>query len=203
MTERAIEFWFEFGSTYTYLTVARLESVARSRGIRVDWRPFLLMPIMIEQGMPEGPFLPYPNKLRYMWRDLERRAQRHGVNYRKPSVYPPNTLLTARVGRLGQNEGWCAAFTKEVFRLHWTEDVIIGTDENIRRSISSTGKNADEVITRAQSDDNKQALRGQTEHAKALGIFGSPTFIIGDEVFWGDDRLEEAMEFRRDLVGTL
>ena len=64
-------------------------------------------------------------------------------------------------------------------------------------------KNADKVITRAQSDDNKQALRGQTEHAKALGIFGSPTFIIGDEVFWGDDRLEEAMEFRRDLVETL
>ena len=84
MTERAIEFWFELGSTYTYLTVARIESVARSRSIRVDWRPFLLMPIMIEQGMPGGPFLPYPNKLRYMWRDLERKAQRHGVNYRKP-----------------------------------------------------------------------------------------------------------------------
>ena len=202
MTERAIEFWFEFGSTYTYLTVARLESVAPSRGIRVDWRPFLLMPIMIEQGMPEGPFLPYPNKLRYMWRDLERRAQRHGVNYRKPSVYPPNTLLTARVGRLGQNEGWCAAFTKEVFRLHWTEDVIIGTDENIRRSISSTGKNADEVITRAQSDDINKPYVAKPNTPRHLGSSVHP-FIVGDEVFWGDDRLEEAMEFRRDLVGTL
>jgi len=104
--------------TYTYLSVARLGSIAQAYGIAVQWRPFLLMPIMTEQGMEKGPFLPYPAKLRYMWRDLERRARRYGISYRKPSVYPPNTLLTARIGRLAQGEGWCADFTTEVFRLH-------------------------------------------------------------------------------------
>ncbi len=195
MGSRELQFWFEYGSTYTYLTVARLASVAKARDVAVEWRPFLLMPIMIDQGMDKGPFLPYPNKLRYMWRDLERRALRYGVRYRKPSVYPPNTLLTARIGHLGQREGWCAAFTQEVFRLHWTEDVIIGTEENIRRSLVFIGQDADRTLAAAQSDENKTNLRGQTEHAKSLGIFGSPTFVVGDELFWGDDRLEDALDF--------
>jgi 2-hydroxychromene-2-carboxylate isomerase len=140
MPNRQIEFWFEYGSTYTYLTVARIVSLARARNVAIEWRPFLLMPVLTEQGMPNGPFLPYPNKMRYMWRDLERRASRHGIPYQRPSVYPPNTLLTARIGFLAQGGDWCGAFTQEVFRLHWTEGTVIGTDENIRRSLSLVGK---------------------------------------------------------------
>jgi len=86
-----IQFWFEYGSTYTYLTVMRIAGLASARGVAVDWRPFLLMPILTAQGMDRGPFLPFPSKLRYMWRDLERRAQKHGLSYRRPSTYPPNT----------------------------------------------------------------------------------------------------------------
>jgi len=190
-----VEFWFEYGSTYSYLTVTRISSLAEARGVEISWRPFLLMPILIERGMEKGPFLPYPDKLRYMWRDLERRARRHGLPYRRPSIYPPNTLLTARIGYLGQTEGWCAAFTQEAFRLHWTEDIMIGSDENISRSLACAGQDANRVLKLAQSDENKTGLRRQTERAKALGIFGSPTFVIGDELFWGDDRLDDALEF--------
>ena len=195
MPDKRLEFWFEYGSTYTYLTVARLASVADGRKIMIDWRPFLLMPILIEQGLEKGPFLPYPNKLRYMWRDLERRARRHSIPYQKPSLYPPNTLLTARIGYLAQSQHWCADFTREVFRLHWTEGVIIGTDENIRRSLSFAGQDLDRIVATAQSVENKTGLRRQTERAKALGIFGSPTFVVGNELFWGDDRLEDALDF--------
>jgi 2-hydroxychromene-2-carboxylate isomerase len=133
-------------------------------------------------------------KLNYMWRDIERRARRHSLPYHKPSVYPPNTLVTARIGCLAQKEGWCEAFTKEVFRLHWTEDVIIGTEENIGRALRALGKNVDQIVASAQTDEIKGALRNQTEQAKALSIFGSPSFIVGDELFWGDDRLEDATE---------
>lgn len=195
MRDRHLEFWFEYGSTYTYLTVARITSVADRQKILVDWRPFLLMPILIEQGLEKGPFLPYPNKLRYMWRDLERRAVRYSIPYQKPSLYPPNTLSTARIGYLAQSQHWCADFTQEVFRLHWTEGVIIGTDENIRRSLNFVGQDADRIVTMAQSDDNKTGLRRQTDRAKALGIFGSPTFVVGNDLFWGDDRLEDALDF--------
>lgn len=88
-------------------------------------------------------------KLKYMWRDLERRAAFHRLPYRKPSVYPPSTLLTARVGTMAATQGWCEAFTREVFRLHWTEDVAIGTDDNLRRALTACGRNADEVLVAA------------------------------------------------------
>jgi 2-hydroxychromene-2-carboxylate isomerase len=189
-------FWFEYGSTYTWLTVARLPALARERDVQVDWRPFLLAPILKHQaGMEQGPFLGHPKKLKYMWRDLERRAAAHGIAYRRPSIYPPNTLLTARVGTLASVQGWCEAFTAEAFRLHWTEDVAIGSDDNMKRAIAATGRDPAEVMLAAQSDSNKQLLRSITDAAEALGVFGSPTFTIGDELYWGDDRLEDALAF--------
>lgn len=191
MRHGPLEFWFEYGSLYTYLTVARVDTVARAAGVDVTWRPFLLMPILVERGIQPI----HPIKFQYIWRDLERRARRHGIPYKKPSTYPPKPLLTARIGCLAQKEGWCAEFTKEAFRLHWTEDVMIGTDENIASSLQYVGKDADRVIAMAQTDENKLALRNQTEQAKSLGIFGSPSLVVGKELFWGDDRLEDAVEF--------
>ena len=188
-----LDFWFEYGSTYTYLTVARLHALASRHGVEVRWRPFLLAAIMIEQGMTQGPFLPYPHKLRYMWRELERRAGSHGVPYRKPSHYPPNTLLTARVGMLAASQGWCREFTEHCFALHWTHDCAIGSDANLSATLSALGKDTAEVLAQAQGADNKERLRAATEQAKSISIFGSPTFVVQDELFWGDDRLEDAL----------
>jgi 2-hydroxychromene-2-carboxylate isomerase len=192
-----LQFWFEYGSTYTYLTVARIHALASAQGVEVDWRPFLLMPIMVEQGMSEGPFLPFPQKMRYMWRDLERRAALHGVPYRKPSHYPPNTLLTARIGTLAAAQGWCREFTERTFALHWTEDVQIGTEQNLRAALAALGKDPQEVIVRAQAPEIKERLRLHTDEARTLGIFGSPSFVANGELFWGDDRLEQALAWVR------
>ncbi|HEX5326251.1 MAG TPA: 2-hydroxychromene-2-carboxylate isomerase [Acetobacteraceae bacterium] len=188
-----LEFWFEYGSTYTYLSVARIGSVAAQAGVHVLWKPFLLMPLLVKAGLPEGPFLPFPAKMQYMWRDLERRARLHGLPYKRPSVYPPNTLQTARVGLLAAAEGWCADFTTAVFNRHWTRDVIIGTPQNLRDSLAEVGRDADEIIARAESAENKAALRNQTEEAQRRGLFGSPSFMVGTELFWGDDRLDDAV----------
>lgn len=189
-------FWFEYGSTYTWLTVARLPELARARGVQVDWRPFLMGPILRHTpGMEQGPFLGHPSKLAYMWRDLERRAAVRGVPYRKPTAYPPNTLLTARIGTLGALQGWCEDFTRESFRLHWTEDVAIGSDDNVKRALAAVRRDPEATLLAAQGDANKQLLRASTDSAEALGVFGSPTFTIGDELFWGDDRLEDALDF--------
>lgn len=193
-----LEFWYEFGSTYTYLTVARLRREAQQRGVDVQWRPFLLMPLMIEQGLTEGPFLPFPRKLAYMWRDLERRAAEHGLPYRRPDHYPPDDVLTsARVALLGSREGWCATFTESVFEQHWTRGRPIGTEANLREAIESAGRAPDEVLAQARAAEVKAALRAQTEEAQRRGLFGSPSFVVADELFWGDDRLEQALDWAR------
>ncbi|MCO5120422.1 MAG: 2-hydroxychromene-2-carboxylate isomerase [Burkholderiaceae bacterium] len=192
---KTLQFWLEYGSTYSYLSVARIGSLASARDIEIEWCPFYLLPIFTKLGMNYGPFLPYPNKMEYMWRDIERRAQRLSLPYRKPSAYPIDSLPTARIACIASTEGWCQAFTEEVFRLHWTEGKLIGTDENLDTVLVALGHDPAAMRARAQMPETKDALRRQTERAEALKIFGSPSFVVGDELFWGDDRLEEAIDW--------
>ena len=192
-----VEFWIEYGSTYTYLSVARMGKLAEASGVEVRWQPFFVMPIMAELGMTQGPFLPFPSKTAYMWRDIERRSSRHGIPYARPSTYPVNSLLTARIACIASAEGWCQAFTEEVFRLHWTENILIGSDENLHRALVGLAKDPRLLVEKAQTTEIKEALKKQTERAKSLGIFGAPSFTVSEELFWGDDRLDETLEWAK------
>ena len=194
---QSIDFWIEYGSTYTYLSVARIGKLAAASNVEVRWQPFFVMPIMVELGLTQGPFLPFPSKTAYMWRDIERRAVQHGIPYTRPSTYPVNSLLTARIGCIAADEGWCQPFTEGVFRLHWTQGVLIGSDENIRTALTDLGKSPAVLVERAQTQVAKDRLKLQTDRAKSLGIFGAPSFTVGRELFWGDDRLEEAIDWAR------
>lgn len=189
----SMQFWVAYGSTYSYLTVTRIGAAAEQAGVTVEWRPLLLNPIFVEQGRPQGPFVPYPAKLRYMWLDLDRRAKLHGIPYRRPSRYPIKAARPARVALVGAEGGWCRQFTEAAFKLHWTDDIPMDTDENLRRAIATCGHDPDAVLNRADSPEIEQALAKQVDHAKSIGIFGAPTFVVGAELFWGDDRLEDAL----------
>ena len=193
MTKPSLQFWFEFASTYTYLSVMRIEALAQSAGVSLAWKPFLLMPVLKYLGAGP-PFGQNVAKTTYLWADLTRRAKALDIPIKRPSVYPPNSLMTARIALLGMREGWGIAFTKEAFRQHWQNDVTIGTEENIRASLDAAGQEPKATIARARSDANKDALRAQTEQAIVLGLFGSPSFIVERELFWGDDRLEDALK---------
>jgi 2-hydroxychromene-2-carboxylate isomerase len=128
-----------------------------------------------------------------MWRDLERRAAKLGVPYRRPSTYPVNSLPTARVALAVKRNVWCQRFTEESFRLHWTEGRLIGTEDNLDAALGTLGLDAAQVLKLANSPENKEALKAQTPRAIARGIFGAPSFVVGKELFWGDDRLEDAI----------
>ena len=194
MTNPTLQFWYEFGSTYTYLSVARIEALASAASVSIVWKPFLLMPVLKHLGAG-NPFTANTAKCAYMWTDLMRRAETLEIPINRPSLYPPNSLLTARVAMLGMDEGWGVAFTKEAFRQHWLNDLIVGTDENTGVGLIAAGQNPDETLARALSDTNKETLRHQTQQAIELGLFGSPSFIVNGELFWGDDRLEEALKW--------
>lgn len=193
MNKSTLAFWYEFGSTYTYLSVTRIEKLAEAAGVAVVWKPFLLMPVLNHWGV-DNPYTTNPAKCTYMWTDIMRRAEELGIPIEKPSVYPPNSLVTARVAKLGMDEGWGIAFTKEAFRQHWLHDVIVGTDANTEAGLRAAGQDPAEALERALSTANKEALRAQTDEAIALGLFGSPSFVIEGEIFWGDDRLEMALK---------
>ena len=197
MARPVVDFWFEFASTYSYLAVMRIEEAAQTAGVALAWKPFLLGPVFLALGWNDSPFNIYPPKGRYMWRDLERLAEKEGLPFLRPSRFPRNGLLAARVALVGVEEGWVAAFARAVMMANFAEDREIGEEAVIGAILGTLGLPAAEVIARAQADANKLALRCQTERAAELGLFGAPSFRVGEELFWGNDRLEDALAWAR------
>jgi 2-hydroxychromene-2-carboxylate isomerase len=128
---------------------------------------------------------------------MERRTAAYGIPLRRPSEFPRRGLLAARVALIAAQEGWCPAFTKAAFLANFAEDQDIGQQSCLERLIDALGKNGQEVCKQAEAPENKAALRRQTEIAQQHGIFGAPSFLVDLELFWGDDRLEEAVAWAR------
>jgi|SRR5689334_6218466 len=194
MTAPRLDFWFDFGSTYSYPAACRIGALARDAGIALRWRPFLLGPIFQKQGWTTSPFNLQPAKGRYMWRDLERVCAAMGLPLRHPSNFPRAALLAARIGVLAADEPWLGEFVRAVFRANFAEDREIGDAAVIRDLLGGLGLAADEIAARAETPENKLALRARNDEAERVGIFGAPSFVTGDgELFWGNDRLEQAL----------
>ncbi|MDR6391266.1 2-hydroxychromene-2-carboxylate isomerase [Paraburkholderia phenoliruptrix] len=192
---RDIEFWFDFGSNYSYLSVMRIEAEAAARGVRILWRPFLLGPIFRALGFDNSPFVLQKEKGAYVWKDMERQCRKYGIALTRPSVFPRAALLAMRVALLGTEREWIAAFCREIMQQNFVHDRDIGSVEVVSEALVTLGLPAQQIVEEAQSDANKLRLREQTEAAAAKGIFGAPTFFAGDEMFWGNDRLEDALDF--------
>jgi 2-hydroxychromene-2-carboxylate isomerase len=192
-----IDFWFEFGSTYSYPAAMRVEKLASQHGVRVNWRPFLLGVIFREQGLTDSPFNLNDAKGRYMWRDLERTCQALGIPFQRPSEFPRNGLLAARVACCFDDAHWVGNFVRGVYRANFVVDTDIADPIVIASCIASAGADPEAVLERAESPESKQKLREQTEEAMRIGIFGAPTVVVGDELFWGNDRLEHALAWAK------
>lgn len=191
---KPIDFWHSIGSTYSYLTVMRLTEIANTHQVAFDWHPFDVRAIMIEQN--NIPFRDKPVKSAYMWRDIERRSRAYGLAPSIPAPYPLKELsLANRVALLGQREGWGHVYTIETYRLWFDEGQPAGSEPNLSESIRRAGQNPERVIAAARTEDVVKALLDETTCARDLGVFGSPTFVVDGEVFWGDDRLNDAIEW--------
>lgn len=198
---RNLDFFFYIGSTYTYLAVNRVEEIAAREGVRLRWRPFNVLAIMLEQN--NRPFVGKPVKLRYMWRDLERRANRYGIPFRSIPDYPVDPdKLANRVAVVASIEGWCPEYVKATYRAWFMDNKTPGDVEHLRSILSPLVQDPDSIIGRADSQQIRDRFDAETERARELGIFGSPTFRWGDEIFWGDDRFEDAIEWAKAELGS-
>jgi len=191
----ALEFWFEFASTYSYPAAMRIEALARSEGVPIAWRPFMLGPILRSQGWNDSPFNLYPAKGRYMWRDIERICAELDIAFRRPSQFPRNGLLAARIACLHAEAPWLPEFVRSVYRANFAEDLDISEAPLLQQRLDALGQGGAAIVAQAQSPEAKETLRAQTERAAALGIFGAPSFIAGGELFWGNDRLAAALDW--------
>ena len=194
---KTVDFWFDFASTYSYLTALRIADEAAEARVAVRWRPFLLGPVFQAQGWNTSPFNVYPAKGRYMVRDLERMAQAQGVVFRMPKPFPQNSLLAARVALAIDEHHARGVFSRAVFEMQFAEGLPINDPAVIAACLERAGLSRTAALEAAQTDRIKTLLRAETTEAQRLGIFGAPTFVTRDgELFWGDDRLEMALGWR-------
>lgn len=196
MAGDAIDFWFSTGSTYTYLTVSRLEACAAAEGVRFNWRPFSVRAIMREQN--NVPFVGKPVKTAYMWRDIERRAGLYGLPVKVPAPYPLKEFdLANRLAVLGLAEGWGIPYIRASYRRWFADGQEPAIEPNLSASLADAGQQTKRAVERSEGDDVVELYEAATDEARKLGIFGSPTFAVGKELFWGDDRLDDAINWFR------
>lgn len=196
MTASELEFWFDFASPYAYVSAGRLEDWMNSAGITVRWMPFLLGPVFRQHGWSTSPFNLYPLKGKYMWRDIERLCKRHNLGFSRPEEFPQHSLLATRVAMAGRDEDWLPAFCTGVFHEEFGQGRDISDKQTVLDVLEELVDNPATWVKRAVTVKNKKALVSRGLEAESKGIFGAPTFIAPDgELFWGDDRLEQAIEW--------
>jgi 2-hydroxychromene-2-carboxylate isomerase len=188
-----LDFWFDFASTYSYLAAMRIEEAATARGVEVRWRPFLLGPIFAAQGWTTSPFNIYEAKGRYMWRDMERLAEEGRNALVRPEPFPQNSLKAARLATSADGETWQPSLCRGIFQAEFAEGRDISDDAVLGEIVDDLGQDRSTWLGRTQERAVKDALRARTEAAMAAGIFGAPSFTVGTELFWGNDRLDQAI----------
>lgn len=198
MSEKHLDFWYEFGSNYSYLSVMRIETLAERAGIKVNWKPFLLGPIFKDLGWQTSPFVLQKEKGAYVWLDMQRRSAKYGLPFKRPSEFPRSGLLPARVAALGMNEPWIAEFSRRVMLQNWAEDRAINDAGAVQEALQGLVAYPELTLKSAQGEDAKETLRRQTAIARELGIFGAPSCFVNGEMYWGDDRLEDAIGALRE-----
>jgi 2-hydroxychromene-2-carboxylate isomerase len=192
-----LEFWFDFGSNYSYLSVMRIGDLARSAGVDVQWRPFLLGPIFKSFGWETSPFVLQKEKGEYVWQDMVRECRKYGIPWQRPSVFPRHSLLPLRIAVHGADQPWMEQFCERVMLRNFAADHDINAESSMAVVLDGLGLDASAIIEAAGSTENKLRLRERTGQAKARGIFGAPTFFVGDDMFWGNDRLDDALALAR------
>jgi 2-hydroxychromene-2-carboxylate isomerase len=192
-----IDFWFEYASTYSYPAAMRVERVAAAHGCDVSYRPLLLGPIFRAQGWHDSPFNIYAAKGRYMWRDLARICEELSIPMQKPSQFPRNGLLAARISAAAEGEAWLPTFVRNVYSANFANDRDIADPAVLQSCLQDLVADPQEWLRRAEAPEIKAHLRARSDEANQLGIFGAPSFVVGDELFWGNDRLESALAWAK------
>ena len=190
-----IDFYFSIGSTYTYLAVTRIFDVEKNHQVNFNWKPFSVRVIMKEMNN-----IPFPkdklNKVNYMWRDIERRAEGYGFFAKTPVPYPLSEFdLANQIAILGLDKSWGVDYVRLTYK-KWFQE---GKEPAIEPSISEVCKelklNKDEIISEAKTKLIEDKYLANTNSARENKIFGSPSFVVKNEIFWGDDRMEDAIKF--------
>ena len=192
-----IDFYFSIGSTYTYLSVTRILDVEKKHQVKFNWKPFSVRIIMNEMNNH-----PFPddkkNKVDYMWRDIERRAEGYGFSAKTPVPYPLTEFdLANKLAILGLKEGWGIDYVRLTYKRWFQEGKEPATEPNISEIFQELKIDKKKVMEDVVKDEIENQYKLNTNDARDNKIFGSPTFVLNKEIFWGDDRMEDSISWSK------
>ena len=184
-----VDFYYDFASPWSYIGATQIERVAAENGGTVAWKPILLGAVFKAIGTPMVPlFTQSQARQRYQFRDFMHWADHWGIEFRFPSRFPMNTVSALRVALAAGDD--CARVSLALYRAYWVEDRDIADRGVIESVVSSLGLDGKAMLERIESPEVKGKLRENTEAAVARGVFGVPTFLVGSQLVFGQDRLD-------------
>jgi len=192
-----IDFYFSIGSTYTYLSVTRILDVEKKHGVKFNWKPFSVRIIMNEMNNH-----PFPDdkksKVDYMWRDIERRAEGYGFSAKTPVPYPLSEFdLANKLAILGLKEGWGIDYVRLTYKRWFQEGKEPATEPNITEIFQELKIEQKKVMEDVMKDEIENQYQLNTNNARDNKVFGSPSFVLNKEIFWGDDRMEDSISWSK------
>lgn len=190
MGSQVIDFFYDVGSSYSYLAASQVEHIEKRTGASVRHRPFLLGGVFKATG--NGPPSSVPAKLKWLVTDMQRWSELYEIPFHIPSRFPLQTLTTQRAltaAALIGGEPSVRALTMPLFRAYWGDDRDVSAPDVIAEIAASVGLDGPRLLEHAASQAAKDALRATTDEAVDRGAFGAPTFAVGDQLFWGNDRI--------------
>jgi len=187
---KPIEFFFDVGSPAAYLAQMQIPHVLAETHSTILYRPMLLGGVFKGSGNTA----PIGVKGAYNRLDIERSARRLDIPLVINPFFPINTLLMMRVATAAQEEEMLPTYLAAVYRGMWVDGLNMGDREVLLGVLKSAGLNGPHLLARAEEQHIKDRLKETTEEAVARGVFGAPTFFVGDEMFWGQDRIDQVIE---------
>jgi len=192
---KQLEFLFDYGSPFSYLANIQLPGFAKRNGAAVTYSPILLGAVLKATGNSSP--MTVPAKARYFAVDMRRWAARYDVRLKlNPHPFMSNTISLMRGAVAAEKLGVFAAYHDAIYRAAWAEGLDLGDKAILTGVLQRAGIDSAALIAATERADVKDDLRRNTEDAVSRGAFGAPTFFIGDEMFWGNDRfdfVEEAL----------
>jgi len=199
MAAKEVDFYFDFSSTNSYFAAFLLPAICGRNGARVNWLPLHLAALF--RGTGFDVMAMHPAKARYLWEDHRRYAELTGLPFRRPSRFPIKTSACLRavlaVKQLSEEQSRstdaelsAGAFSQGIFRAYWEHDEDISDRAVIAALASELRMDQKRLFELMEDDQIRAELRAVTERAIQRGVFGAPTFLVGDEMFWGKDRLD-------------
>lgn len=192
-----VEFCFDFGSPNAYLSHLVIPGIEERTGARFEYVPVLLGGVFKATGnaSPAVSLAGIKNKPEYEALEMKRFVARHGIqNFKSNPHFPVNTLQIMRGAIVAERAGDLKRYVDEVYRHMWADPKKMDDADVIRAALTESGFDADSILEGTRDPDVKAKLIANTEDAVARGVFGSPSFFVGDELFFGKDRLREVEE---------